>query len=365
MPTTDLGPLEPLLADETIWCITVNRYDSIYIGREVFRMEEVTDVFRDEAHLLSVIEKILAGTGHSLTASTPIVDVALQDGTHVHVIGRPIATHGTAMTLLKATSSHQLPTWEVLFTANSATPEIKEFLERCVDMRMNIAVCGSKYSGKTTLLNMLTLMIHPKHRLIVCEPAFDLHLPDYKNAVRLQTRPPNLEGKGAITMHHLVESARQMRPDRVIVSEVSGTEALSLLDTIGYMGTNGCLFALHAGSPREAIIQLEIMATSANPTLPLSAIRQKIARTLDLIVNIEILSDGWRRIMKISEVAGLVGDEVQLFDLFEFVQTGVDENGKILGTFNATGRMPAFLKRMEAWDTLAIRGYGTPGVPQE
>jgi pilus assembly protein CpaF len=342
---SDLGPLTALMQDETVGQIMVNGDLSIYAARQAFVIDDVADAFRDESQLMEVIARLLAHTGHvAMDGSIPIIDRRLPDGTRVHVILPPVAVNGPALTIVRPPAPSQLPTWETLIRVGSVTPEMLEFLRACVGSRTNVVVSGGTGSGKTTLLNLLANMIRPDARVLLVEPESNLLLP-HKNLVRLEARPADAEGRGKITMRQLVDSARKMRPDRILVSEVAGVEALPVLEAMS-TGVEGSMFAIHATGPRDALNRLEIMVTAANPALPLLSIRQQIANALSIVVHIDILQDGWRRLVKISEVAGMAGDIVQVSDIIEFVPTGTDEGGKITGNYTPTGYTPRVMQRI-------------------
>lgn len=341
------NPLETTLQDPEVWVITINRYDSIYAGREAFRMERVEDSFDSEEHLLEYINGLLEPLGTKLSAALPIIDVRLSDGTRMNAATRPIAPHGTTVTFHKPVSPHRMPTWEVLLKANSISQQIVDFFQLIAKGWVSTLVSGGKGSGKTTLLNLIAQLIPEQVRLVVVEPDFHLIF-SHPNRVHLHPRPANIEGAGAISMRHVMEAAAQMRPDRLVSSEVTGAEALPFLDAIE-QGAIGSMVCIHATSPRDALARLEVMVTEANPTLPLANVRSKIASNLDLIVQIDILGDGWRKVMRVSEITDLVDGQIELEDIYVFEQTGKDETGKVLGNYVATGYVPSFANRLASW----------------
>lgn len=341
----DLGPLETLLEDPTIHTIMVNGHNRVYVSRQAFLIEETDVQFRDNDHLLQIIDRILEPLGLIANESHPIVNARLSDRSQVHVIVPPIALDGPVMTIRKAVEESQLPTFETLIEANSVSPEIVEFLRACIQSRITTLVCGGTGSGKTTLLNLIANFIPEHRRIILIEKEADLILRQ-PHIVRLEARPANREGKGEITLAQLVEAAAHMNPDCVVCSEVYGDELEPLLQTING-GLKSALFALHANGPRDALAHMEMLIASANPALPLLNIRQQIAHALNLIVEVEILPDGWRRVMKVSEVTGMTGDYIQTTDIFEFIQTGMRPDGKIEGVYAATGYIPSFISRLK------------------
>lgn len=347
MTTETLGPLEAFLQDPTVWAIMVNGPDKIFVSREAFRIESTDARFDSEAHLTGIISRILNMIGLSLTPATPLIDAELPDGTRVHAAMRPVVVGGPTLTLTKAAlPASQMPTWEVLLKAGSVSPQILQFLEGAVKSRLNIMVCGGAGSGKTTLLNLLALWMAPQSRLIALESDFYLHLP-FDNVIRLHPRHPQPDGTGGLSLYQIAQTLPHMRPDRLILAEARGPEALPFLDTVGD-GVPGAVFTIHAKHTRDALSRLEIMLTTADPTLPLIGIRQKMVSAVDLIVEIELMPDGWRRIVRVQEVVGMVGDTIQTADIFTFDQTGKDETGKIAGVYRPAGMVPAAAQRIRA-----------------
>jgi pilus assembly protein CpaF len=354
-----LGPLEPILQDEHVMEIMVNGPEHIFFERHG-KLEKVEQTFRDEAHVMQIIERIAAPMGHKVDESHPILDLRLPDGSLVHIVIPPIAINGPSITIRK--NPKNLMTLERLLEYGSFSAEMAEFIRACILARLNIVIAGGTGSGKTTILNIFAQFIPDEERIILLQNAADLQL-HKSNLVVLETRPPNLEGKGEIHMRHLMVSAMKMRPERIIMSEARGGEVWDLFQAMN-TGHDGSMFTLHATSPRDTLGRLEIMATQADPTLPLLAIRDNMASAIDLIVQQNRLRDGSRRIEKITEVTGMQGDVIVMQDLFEFTQTDV-RDGKIQGIFRATGRIPRFMDRIiEAGINLPAQMFmGSHGFP--
>jgi len=333
----NLGPLETLLEDDQILEILINGYDKVYFEKHG-RMQKAEIQFENNDHLMDIIQRILTPMGLKVDESTPILDVMLPDGSRVHVVIPPIAITGPSLTIRKFPRIDM--TMDRLIEYGSLTAEIADFIRACVQSRLNIVIAGGTGSGKTTVFNVFAEFIPNSERILVLQNAGELRL-SQEHLVILETRPPNLQGKGEITMTHLVESAVKMRPDRLLVSEVNGGEVWSLLQAIN-TGYDGSMFNMHANGVRDVLTRLEVMATEANPSLPLLAIRHNIATAINLIVIQERLHDGSRRIMKVTEVSGMQGDFVTTQDIFEFV-LGSDGSDK----FRRTGHIPTFLNRLE------------------
>lgn len=337
----DLGPLEILLQDDQILEILINGYDKIYFEKHG-KMEKADIQFENNDHLMDIIQRILTMMGRKVDESTPIMDVRLYDGSRVHVVIPPIALTGPSVTIRKFPRIDM--TIDRLIEYGSLNAEIADFIRACVRSHLNIIVAGGTGSGKTTVFNVFSNFIPNHERIIVLQNAGEMKLPQ-EHLVVLETRPANLEGKGEITMSALVGSAVKMRPDRILVNEVNGGEIWDLLQAIN-VGHDGAMFNMHANGPRDVLTRMEVMATESNPSLPLLAIRHNIATAINLIICQERLSDGSRRIMKITEVTGMQGDFVTTQDIFEFVQTD-NKDGKISGEFRRTGIVPTFLNRLE------------------
>lgn len=344
MNANNLGPLDALLQDPTIHTIMVNGFDQIYISRQAFLIEKAEASFVDNAHLLRVIDYIVAPSGQQVNESHPIIEVRLPDRSQVHIVIPPIALDGPTMTIRKGVQENEMPTFDTLIQAGTMSTEMVDFLRACVQGRMNILVCGGSGSGKTTLLNLIANCIPDNRRIILVEKESDLILKQ-PHVVRLEARPPNIEGKGEITLTQLVESAARMRPDSIVCGNVNNGEIYPLLQAISG-GADGSMFGLHANGPQDALAMLEMLSASANPTLPLLNIRQQIAHALNLIVEIEIMPDGWRRVVRITEVVGTAGDFIQTADIFTFLQTGVADD-KITGVY-APQYVPTFAGRLQS-----------------
>jgi pilus assembly protein CpaF len=337
------GPLEPLLARDDIADIMVNGSQKCYI--EVAGKVRLTNVrFRDDAHLMNVCQRIVSQVGRRVDESSPICDARLPDGSRVNVIAPPLAIDGAALTIRKFKKDKL--TLQQLVKYNSISPEGAEVLRILGRVRANVLISGGTGSGKTTLLNCLTAFIEKDERVITCEDSAELQL-QQPHVVRLETRPPNLEGEGEITMRDLIKNCLRMRPERIIVGEVRGPEAFDLLQAMN-TGHDGSMTTVHANSPRDVIGRLEVMVTMANSNLSLVSIRHQIASAIDMIVQTARLSDGTRKVMAITEVGGMEGDTVTLQDLFVFEKRGISREGKVQGRFSATGIRPRFSERMIA-----------------
>ncbi|MBI2940039.1 MAG: CpaF family protein [Chloroflexi bacterium] len=354
-----LGPLEPLLADPTVTEVMVNRPDQVYVERAGVLYP--TDVaFRDDAHVMRVIEKIVAPLGRRIDESSPMVDARLVDGSRVNAIIPPLALGGPTLTIRKF-SRDPLQVAD-LINLKSLTPEMAEFLRACVQVRLNTLISGGTGTGKTTLLNVLSSFIPERERVVTIEDPAELQLRQ-PHVVRLETRPPNIEGRGEITQRQLVKNALRMRPDRIIVGEVRTGEAFDMLQAMN-TGHEGSLTTVHANSPRDALARIENMVLMASLDLPVRAIREQVAAALDLVIQIARLRDGTRRVTHVTEVVGMEGDIITLQDIFVFRQQGVDEDGRIIGRTVATGLRPRCAERFEQEgiplppDLFAIRAPG-------
>ncbi len=336
------GPLEPLLKDDTITEIMVNGPKKVYIERNG-KIERTNVVFEDDEHLMRIIERIVAPLGRRVDESMPYVDARLPDGSRVNIVIPPISLIGPVVTIRKF---YRTPlTVDDLIRLGSATPEVMEFLKACVQAKINIVVSGGTGSGKTTLLNILSGFIPEGERIITIENAAELQLRQ-EHVVTLETRPPNIEGKGEITMRDLVINALRMRPDRIIVGECRGGEAFDMLQAMN-TGHEGSMTTIHANSPRDALARLENMVLMAGTELPHRAIREQIAMAIDLIVQTARMRDGSRKIVSVTEIQGLEGEVITTTELFKFEQYGM-EGGKIVGRLVPTGIRPRFMDRLEA-----------------
>jgi pilus assembly protein CpaF len=336
-----LGPLEPLLADPSISDILVNTYKQVYIERR--GMLELTNIqFRDDTHLMSIIERIVSAIGRRVDESSPMVDARLADGSRVNAIIPPLAVDGPCLSIRRF--ARERLNGEDLIANNSLTQPMLDLLKGCVKARLNILVSGGTGAGKTTLLNVLSSFISDRERIVTIEDAAELQL-HQEHVVRLETRPSNVEGKGAVQQRQLMINSLRMRPDRIIVGEVRGEEALDMLQAMN-TGHDGSLTTVHSNSPRDALSRLETMVAMSNLNIPTVAIRRQIASALDLVVQVSRLSDGTRRVTNVSEITGMEKDIVTMQDIFVFQKRGIRENGEVLGDFAATGIRPKFSERL-------------------
>lgn len=337
------GPLELLLPDPEISEIMVNGAKQIFVELNGELLE--TDVkFENEEHLLRIIDRIVSPLGRRVDADNPTADARLPDGSRVNVIIPPVAVDGPHLTIRKFLQTKI--TMDDLVAMDALTPYMAKFLEACVMTRLNILVTGNTSSGKTTVLNALSGFIPDKERIVTIEDAVELKLKQ-RHVIRLETKLPNVDGSGAVGVRELVRNALRMRPDRIVVGEVRGGEAMDMLQAMN-TGHTGSLTTLHANLPRDAISRLETMAMMAGLDMPLLAIRKQIAAAINLIVHLARLSDGSRKMTHITELSGMEGEVVTLTDIFKFDQTGVTPEGKIIGQLRATGMRPMFTPRLEA-----------------
>ncbi len=337
------GPLELLLPDPEISEIMVNGVKQIFIERNGELLE--TDVkFENEGQLLRIIDRIVSPLGRRVDSDNPTADARLPDGSRVNVVIPPVAVDGPHITIRKFLQTKI--TMDDLVSMNALTPYMAKFLEACVLTRLNILVTGNTSSGKTTVLNALSGFIPDKERIVTIEDAVELKLKQ-RHVVRLETKLPNVDGSGAVSVRELVRNALRMRPDRIVVGEVRGGEAMDMLQAMN-TGHTGSLTTLHANLPRDAISRLETMSMMAGLDMPLLAIRKQIAAAINLIVHLARLSDGSRRMTHITELSGMEGEIVTLTDIFKFDQTGVTPEGKIIGQLRPTGMRPMFTPRLEA-----------------
>jgi pilus assembly protein CpaF len=337
------GPITPLLEDETVTEIMVNGPEKVYVERGG-RIEQSAVRFRDEGHVMHIIERIVAPIGRRIDEASPMVDARLPDGSRVNAVIPPVSLVGPCITIRKF--SREPFTADDLINFGTLTPTMVEFLQGAVKSRLNIVVSGGTGSGKTTTLNVLSSFIPPDERIVTIEDAAELQL-HQEHVVTLEARPPNIEGKGAITIRDLVRNALRMRPDRIVVGEVRSGEALDMLQAMN-TGHDGSMTTGHANSPRDMLSRLETMALMAGMELPLRAIREQIASAIDLIVHQARLQDGSRKITHLTEVLGMEGDIITMQDIYLFEQSGVDEKGKVVGRFKATGIRPKFMDKFEA-----------------
>ena len=336
------GPLEPLLADETITEIMVNGPKNVFVERKG-NITRANISFEDDDHVLRILDRIVAPLGRRIDESSPLVDARLPDGSRVNAVIRPISLVGPTITIRKFFKKPL--TIEDLIRYGSITKEIVEFLRACIIARLNLIVSGGTGSGKTTLLNVLSGFIPNDERIVTIENAAELQLRQ-EHVVTLESRPPNIEGKGAVSIQDLVVNSLRMRPDRIIVGECRAGEALDMLQAMN-TGHDGSLTTAHSNSPRDTIARLEVMCLMAGMDLPVRAIREQIASAVDLVAHQERLRDGSRKVVKVTEVQGMEGDMITMSDIFEYEQTGV-EGGLIVGRIRPTGIRPKFTDRIEA-----------------
>ncbi len=336
-----LGPLEPLLADPTISDILVNTYRRVYIERKGV-LEQTAVQFRNDAHLMGIIDRIVSAIGRRVDESSPMVDARLADGSRVNAIIPPLAVDGPCLSIRRF--GRDPLTADDLLGNKSLTPRMLELLQGCVKARLNILISGGTGAGKTTFLNVLSSYISNRERIVTIEDAAELQL-NQDHVVRLETRPPNIEGRGAIQQRQLVINSLRMRPDRIIVGEVRGEEALDMLQAMN-TGHDGSLTTIHANTPRDALSRLETMVAMANLNIPEGAIRRQISAAIDVVVQVSRLSDGTRKIVSIAEITGMEGEVVTMQDIFMFRKRGIRENGEVIGEFVPTGIRPKFSERL-------------------
>ena len=338
-----LGPLEPLLQDPTVSDILVNTHKQVYVERNG-KLDLTNVTFKDGAHLYRIIDKIVSQVGRRVDESSPMVDARLTDGSRVNAIIPPLAVDGPLLSIRRFGTDKLMP--QDLVDRQSMTQEMLQLLEASVKSRLNLIVSGGSGSGKTTLLNALSVFISPRERVVTIEDAAELQLKQ-PHLARLETRPPNLEGSGAIRQRELLINALRMRPDRIIVGECRSEEALDMLQAMN-TGHDGSMTTVHANSPRDAIARLEVMVTMATSNLSLVSIRHQISSAVDVIVQTARLGDGSRRVMCITEVGHMEGDVVTLQDLFVFEKRGISPEGRVQGRFAATGIRPRFYEKVLA-----------------
>jgi pilus assembly protein CpaF len=351
-----LGPLEGLLDDEDITEIMVNGPNSIYVERRG-RLERTDMTFMDDASVLAIIERIVSPIGRRIDESQPYVDARLPDGSRVNAIIHPLSLVGPCLTIRKFAKDPF--TDEDLIRFGTFTRDMAEFARVCVLLRKNIVVSGGTGSGKTTLLNVLSGYLPTSDRIITIEDAAELRL-HQEHVVRLESRPPNIEGRGAITIRDLVRNALRMRPDRIVVGECRGQEALDMLQAMN-TGHDGSLTTVHANSPRDVISRLETMVLMAGMDLPVRAIREQISAAVHLVIHESRFSDGSRKVTRITEIVGQEGDQITMQDIFEFQQTGVDDGGRVIGGFRPTGAVPTFIEELAPRGMTIRRSMFDPG----
>jgi pilus assembly protein CpaF len=336
-----LGPLEPLLKDPTISDILVNRFDRVYVER-AGKLEITGLSFKDNQHLMQIIDRIVSRIGRRVDESSPMVDARLQDGSRVNAIIPPLALDGACLSIRRF--GRDPITARNMLDNKTLTEPMLELLSAMVKGRLNLIISGGTGAGKTTVLNVLSGYIPNSERIVTIEDAAELQLKQ-EHVVRLETRPPNIEGKGSVRMRQLVINSLRMRPDRIVVGEVRGEEAFDMLQAMN-TGHEGSLTTVHANSPRDALARIENMVSMANLNIPERAIRHQIANAVHAVVQVARLSDGSRKVLTVSEVTGMEGDMIALQDIFVFDRTGVDESGKVRGVFHSTGLPPQFAERL-------------------
>lgn len=339
-----LGPLEPLLNDPTISDILVNTSQHVYVERRG-RLEHTDVTFYDDAHLMKIIERIVSRVGRRIDESSPMVDARLPDGSRVNAIIPPSAIDGPLVSIRRFAVNPL--TVADMVNNQSFTPAMAQLLEALIKAKLNVLISGGTGSGKTTLLNLLSGFIPEDERVVTIEDAAELQMRQ-QHVLRLETRPPNIEGKGEISQRSLVRNALRMRPDRIVLGEVRGAEALDMLHAMN-TGHEGSMATLHANTPRDALTRLENMVGMAGLTMPIKAIRQQIASAITVVVQASRLTDGRRKLMSIQEITGMEGDIINMQEIFTFKRTGVDENGMIKGYFGATGVRPIFYERLASF----------------
>jgi pilus assembly protein CpaF len=337
-----LGPLEPLLRDDDVTDIMVNGRDHVYVEKHG-RLHETGIHFHDDQHLMLIIDRIVSQVGRRVDESSPMVDARLRDGSRINAIIPPLAIDGPALSIRRFGKKRY--SIADLLAKGSISPEMVSLLQAVVKARLNLLVCGGTGSGKTTMLNCLSSFVPSDERIVTIEDSAELLL-QQTHVVRLETRPPNLEGKGEVTARELVRNTLRMRPDRIIVGEVRGAEVFDMLQAMS-TGHDGSIATIHANSSRECLGRLEMMMLLSGFSIPQRAMRQQVASAINIIVHVARLADGSRRMMKISEVTGMEGEAIMMQDLFEFVHTETDANGKVCGHYRPTGIRSAYAQRIE------------------
>jgi pilus assembly protein CpaF len=338
-----LGPLEPLLGDPTISDILVNSHSTIYVERRG-KLEATNIAFKDDEHLMRVIERIVSSVGRRIDESSPMVDARLRDGSRVNAIIPPLSIDGPVLSIRRfGTTPLRM---DSLIENKALTRDIADMLQMCVNARLNVLISGGTGAGKTTLLNALSAYIPEDERIVTIEDSAELQL-QQPHVVRLETRPPNIEGKGEVTQRDLVRNALRMRPDRIVIGEVRGGEAIDMLQAMN-TGHDGSLTTIHANTPRDALARLETMIQMTGMRLSDRAMRQQIAAAINLVVQVARLSDGTRRVTAISEITGMEGETITMQEIFQYERTGVDSQGLVIGRFRPTGIRPRFAEKLKA-----------------
>jgi len=336
-----LGPLEPLLSDKTVSDILVNGPNRVYVERRG-RLEFTEVRFNNDAHLINIIDRIVSAVGRRIDESSPMVDARLKDGSRVNAIIPPLALDGPTLSIRRF--AVELLSIDDLIRLDTLTTELAQVLSAVVRGRLNVVISGGTGAGKTTLLNLLSGFIPETERIITIEDSAELQLRQ-PHVVRLETRPPNIEGRGAVSQRDLVRNSLRMRPDRIVIGEVRGAEALDMLQAMN-TGHDGSLTTIHANTPRDSLGRIENMVSMTGITFPTKALRTQIASAIDLVIQVERQEDGKRRVVSLQETNGMEGDVITMSELFRFERRGVDKEGKVQGELIATGIMPAFEKRL-------------------
>jgi pilus assembly protein CpaF len=339
-----LGPLEPLIQDPEISDILVNTYKQVYVER-YGRLERTEVIFQDDRHLLQVIDRIVSAVGRRIDDSSPMVDARLPDGSRVNAIIRPLALDGPHLSIRKF--KRDALSGADLLRTESLTEQMLELLKAIVRARLNVLISGGTGAGKTTLLNILSSFIPASERIVTIEDSAELQLKQ-PHVVRLETRPANIEGQGEVPQRLLLINALRMRPDRIIMGECRGAEAVDMLQAMN-TGHDGSLTTLHANTPRDALSRLETMISMASLDLPEKAMRQQIASAINVVIQVSRLSDGGRKVMQVSEIVGMEGDIITMQDIFVYEREGIGPDDKVLGHFRATGIRPRFAERLKAF----------------
>ena len=346
-----LGPLERLLGDPTISDILVNNYKSVYIERR--GLLELTGIeFRDDAHLMTIIDRIVTAIGRRIDESSPMVDARLADGSRVNAIIPPLALDGPCLSIRRF--GHERLNADDLVRNKSLTEPMLEFMVGCIKAKINVLISGGTGAGKTTLLNVLSSYISNRERIVTIEDAAELQL-HQEHVVRLETRRPNIEGKGGVQQRQLVMNSLRMRPDRIIVGEVRGEEALDMLQAMN-TGHDGSLTTVHANSPRDALARLDTMVAMSNLNIPTTAVRRQIASAIALVVQVNRLSDGTRKVTSVTEITGMEGDVICMQEIFAFKKQGLRDNGEVIGEYTATGVRPKLA------ELLLVAGISLPAA---
>jgi pilus assembly protein CpaF len=354
-----LGPLEPLIQDPEISDILVNTYKQVFIERHG-RLEKTDVIFQDDRHLLQVIDRIVSAVGRRIDDSSPMVDARLPDGSRVNAIIKPLALDGPHLSIRKF--KRDALSGEDLLRTESLTEPMLELLKAVVKARLNVLISGGTGAGKTTLLNIMSSYIPPNERVLTIEDSAELQLKQ-PHVVRLETRPANIEGSGEVPQRLLLVNALRMRPDRIIMGECRGAEAIDMLQAMN-TGHDGSITTLHANTPRDALSRLETMISMANLDLPERAMRQQIASAINVVIQVSRMSDGTRKVMQLSEIVGMEGDIITMQDIFVYEREGIGPDDKVIGHFRATGIRPRFSERLKAYgidlSTLLFSNLGSP-----